>query len=64
MQINRDSVSQSGTESNDDESDYIDQLPPALLNRKNDRKYRGSVSAEAFGKFNIKKEFIPPVTDK
>lgn len=39
----------------------MDQLPPALLNRKNDRKYRSSVSAEAFGKFNIKKEFVPPV---
>ena len=45
-----------------EEDDYFDELPTKLLNRRNDRKSRVSVSAEAFGRFNKKKEFVPPVS--
>lgn len=59
IQSEDDNYSDTMTES--EEEDYFDELPPALLNRRNDRKSRNSVSAEAFGRFNQKTEFKPPV---
>ena len=42
----------------------MDELPPALLNRSKNRQARVSVSAEAYGKFNQKKQFIPKIIKK
>jgi cAMP-dependent protein kinase regulator len=53
-------------ESEEDEEDVVDELPANLLKAKQrgTKIYRVSVSAEAFGKYNPVKEFVPNVVDK
>jgi cAMP-dependent protein kinase regulator len=55
----------SDTESDDSGGEALDELPEELKKPANDlRKCRQSVSAEAFGEWNKKKSFIPPIVTK
>lgn len=56
---NRDEKSQSSSE----EEEFVDDLPVQTLVNKASRP-RMSVSAEVFGKFNVQKEYVPPVYQK
>ncbi|EER18890.1 cAMP-dependent protein kinase regulatory subunit, putative [Perkinsus marinus ATCC 50983] len=52
-------------DSEDDEDDYVDELPASFVQSSAQRgKARASVSAEAYGAWNVKKEFTPPVYPK
>lgn len=53
-------------ESEEDEDEVVDELPPALQKAKQrgTKIYRVSVSAEAFGKYNPVKEFVPTIIEK
>jgi len=48
-------------EEEEDDDDYVDELPPPESYKKGPRT---SVSAEAYGEWNKKEEFIPPVIEK
>jgi len=50
-------------ESEEEEDEEMDELPEHML-RKDNNKARASVSAEAYGAWNVKKEFVPPVIAK
>lgn len=54
------------SETSDNESDYYDEenLPERISKRMVQRNNRTSVSAEAYGRFNKKKEFIPRIIKK
>ena len=54
----RDSSSDSGSE-----EEYVDNLP-VTMGKKDTVGPRMSVSAEVFGKFNLEKEYKPPVHHK
>ena len=45
------------------EGDYVENLP-VTINKGPSQKARMSVSAEVFGKFNLEKEYVPPVYPK
>jgi len=48
-------------EEDDDDDDDCDELPPEFLKSESSMtKARASVSAEAYGQWNVKKEFVPP----
>ena len=57
-QLNDDHGSQ--TES-DEDSDHVEEITPS---KKNIKKQRQAVSAEVYGTFNKKEEFVPKVVDK
>ncbi|KAF4668283.1 hypothetical protein FOZ61_006685 [Perkinsus olseni] len=49
----------------EDDDDYVDELPDNFVQSQAQRsKARASVSAEAYGAWNVKKEFTPPVYPK
>ena len=50
------------TDSEDDDTD--EDLPMPIPKKAADRKPRASVSAEAFGDWNKKEDFTPPVNEK
>jgi len=53
--------SKEDSEEEDDDDDCGDEIPAEFLkSEKTKGQARGSVSAEAFGAFNVKKEFEPP----
>merc|ERR1719198_2523697 len=47
-----------------DEEDDVDELPIEYIQPEKTRGNRGSVSAEAYGAWNEKKAFSPPVIEK
>ena len=51
-----------GSEGEDSEGDFVDDLPVTLTQQKGGP--RMSVSAEVFGKFNVEKKYVPPVHAK
>lgn len=54
-----------GEVSDDDEDDYDDQMDDVIQKKvAQGNKNRQSVSAEVFGTFNAKKEFVPKVIEK
>merc|ERR1712060_856067 len=46
------------------EDDADDEPPPDFFKERPDNKARQSVSAEAYGEWNAKKAFVPPVIQK
>ncbi|KAF4665971.1 hypothetical protein FOL47_004341 [Perkinsus chesapeaki] len=55
----------SDVESDEEDDDEVDELPEAFLMPENQKgKNRQSVSAEAYGAWNVKQAFTPPVVDK
>ncbi|EER17529.1 cAMP-dependent protein kinase regulatory subunit, putative [Perkinsus marinus ATCC 50983] len=52
-------------DSDDDDDDYVDEIPASFVQSEAQRgKSRASVSAEAYGEWNVKKVFTPPVYPK
>ncbi|KAF4675526.1 hypothetical protein FOL47_007664 [Perkinsus chesapeaki] len=52
-------------DSEDDDDDYVDELPDNFIQSETQKsKARASVSAEAYGAWNVKQEYTPPVYPK